>query len=163
MFGKFYKIDNMIQENYSKGYDFFGEAYTGKTGKDITPFHLNKKSIKPKKGAMYFAVYKGPDLSLEDPSCGKLHSPVQSLNDVPNWIDENANEPKVKKIKVNPSVNVLESSTTASSSSSPVTKEGIAEGKVKEGIEVTQRDQERCVEAESEAFGPQEKLKDSEC
>ena len=65
MFGCFYKLDNMIDEPFTKGFDSFKEAYLGKTevSVDANPFYLNRKSIRHQKGAVYFAVYEGKDRS----------------------------------------------------------------------------------------------------
>ena len=159
--GKFYKIDNMIQESITKGFDFFGEAYSGKADKEHIPFHLNKKSLKPRKGAVYFAVYKGPDLAAVEVASREKDSTVQSLNDVPNWTDENANvltEPNVKKIKVSLSVADFDSIASANSSS-PMLKEGNDEIVVMDNIEVVQRDRVSSVEAEE--LGLQEKHKNT--
>ena len=64
---KFFKFDNLI-EGSSVGYPSFKEAYCGKTIRDDKDkvFHLSSKTINPKKGAVYFVVYKVTNHDFSD-------------------------------------------------------------------------------------------------
>ena len=89
-FGKFYKLDNMIEEETSKGFDSFKEAYDGKASTtDANVFHLSKKSVRPRKGAVYFSIYEGEDRNeiVEAEWIKKVKS-VHTLNDMQNIIME---------------------------------------------------------------------------
>ena len=116
MFGRFYKFDNMIQQATARGYQTFKEAYNGKpqNSNETDQFHLSRKSVRPRKGAVYFAVYQGEDLEdLLEENWSQRFESLSSLNDLPNLnfetlqavirsdIYENVNnpefEPTVKK------------------------------------------------------------------
>ena len=86
LFGKYYKLDNMIQEETTKAYNTFKEAYDGKAStSQETNFHLSKKSIRPRKGAVYFAIYQGEDRSeVKEIDWAKKLELIANLNDLPN-------------------------------------------------------------------------------
>ena len=69
VFGLFYKFDNMIRETKAVGYPSFKEVYMSKKRKnenDECTFHLSSKSVRPRKGAVYFAVFKTVGNSTDD-------------------------------------------------------------------------------------------------
>ena len=80
----------MIEEETSKGFDSFKEAYGGKASTtDANVFHLSKKSVKPRKGAVYFSIHEGKDRNeiVEAEWIKKVKS-VHTLNDMQNIILE---------------------------------------------------------------------------
>ena len=87
LFGNFYKLDNMIQEPYARGFDSFTEAYLSKSdiSSDLIPFHLSRKSVRPRKGAVYFVVYKGQDRDeVNEEYWKKVQEFASELSDLPN-------------------------------------------------------------------------------
>ena len=95
LFGNFYKLDNMIQEPTTKGFSSFTEAYNGKVSaqSESQLFHLSKKTVKSRKGAVYFAVYQGDDRNenVEIEWAGRLES-YRTLNDLPNLLTPQVDE-----------------------------------------------------------------------
>ena len=78
----------MIQTEATKGFNTFKEAYNGKVS---TPpeskFHLNKTSLKPRKGAVYFAIYQGGDRNeMGESDWAKKVEYMQKVNDMPNFV-----------------------------------------------------------------------------
>ena len=78
----------MIQTEATKGFNAFKEAYNGKVS---TPpeskFHLNKTSLKPRKGAVYFAIYQGGDRNeMGESDWAKKVESMQKVNDMPNFV-----------------------------------------------------------------------------
>ena len=89
IWGKYFKFDNMFEEPTAKGYSSFKEAYNSKvcTSSESNEFHLNRKSVKPRKGAVYFALYRGEDRSeeVERDWSAKIKN-TKTLNDMPNLV-----------------------------------------------------------------------------
>ena len=82
-------MDNMMEELSAKGYPSFKEAYNSKlcSSSESNDFHLSRKSVKPRKGAVYFALYQGEDRSeeVERDWSEKIKS-TKTLNDLPNLV-----------------------------------------------------------------------------
>jgi hypothetical protein len=79
----------MKEEPSAKGYPSFKEAYDSKlcSSSDSNEFHLSRKSVKPRKGAVYFVLYQGEDRSeeVERDWSEKIKS-TKTLNDMPNLV-----------------------------------------------------------------------------
>ena len=104
LFGSFYKFDDMIEDSLAAvPYSSFTEAYNEKYMKTVPPFHLNQKSVRPRKGAVYFVIYKGPEYDEEvEERWRKTLGKAECLDKVSNCkiSDENDNsEPPPKKSK----------------------------------------------------------------
>ena len=93
--GKYYKMDNMMDELTAKGYPSFQEAYDSKicSSSGLNDFHLSRKSVKPRKGAVYFALYRGEDRSEEgERDWFENIKSAKTLNDMPNLIQTGTTE-----------------------------------------------------------------------
>ena len=104
LFGSFYKFDDMIEDSLAAvPYSSFTEAYNEKSMKTVPPFHLNQKSVRPRKGAVYFVIYKGPEYDEEvEERWRKTLGKAECLDKVSNCkiSDENDNsEPPPNKSK----------------------------------------------------------------
>ena len=94
----------MIEDSPSAvPYSSFPEAYNEKSMKKVPTFYLNQRSVRPRKGAVYFVVYKGPeyDKEVEERWSSKLKE-TECLDNILNLktADENDNsEPPNKKSK----------------------------------------------------------------
>ena len=88
VFNLFYKFDNMIRETKAVGYRSFKEAYMSKkrSGENYdSSFHLSGKSVKPRKGAVYFAVFKGEDIDdVMEENWSKMKENATNLNNLAN-------------------------------------------------------------------------------
>jgi hypothetical protein len=96
LFGSFYKFDNMIVNACAHPFSSFEEAYCQKSKQKAAPFYLNRRSVRPKKGAVYFVVYKGQEYDPEvEVDWIKKQKETICLDNLPNWKatdqDENDN------------------------------------------------------------------------
>ena len=74
----YYKLDNMVRTKTATGYPSLSEAYSGKVSKNPSSYHLSSKSVRPRKGAPFFAVFINKSWSEPEES-----GPCQDLNDLP--------------------------------------------------------------------------------
>ena len=125
-FGTFYKLDNMIQEQTSKGFSSFKEAYYSKpsTPAETNLFHISRKSVRARKGALYFAVYQGEDRNdVIEEEWTKRCMNIETLNDLPNLL----NRAVLDKTDVPQEVNVPDDLSNDSVRQNHLYKEYLAE------------------------------------